>query len=352
MKTNRRQFVEVLEKLSPSLGTNVFMPEFQYFQVEGDHIQTFDGVMIADSVSLLDTGLACSIPKGVLGLLSSLDTEEVDLAVKDGELQVKTNKLEGKFSVVTPPKFQPLTSMDTKDMKLVNPKLVDDVVAGLGFCRFGVSKDAAAGPLCGVQINKDTIFSSDRYRVVKWNLDGNTEITCSVPLKFADLLKKNQDKISKLGCMKNETFIAILDDGTYISTCLLQGQYPDLLKYFPDSMNYEQVEFGSSLPPVVDRHLVLLQDMNPLDRVMIIEIKQGICTLTSKVPEKSNLVEQIDVVMGGDSEIGFSVNPTFLKEILSKCSNFKYFDDTQDSNKGLILFETDKLQYLMRAGVL
>ena len=89
----------------------------------------------------------------------------------------------------------------------------------------------------------------------------------------------------------------------------------------------------------------MLKDVNSVDRETTIEAKEGICTLTSKVPERSNLVEHIDVKMEKGSEISFSVNPTFLKEISSRCSSFKYFDN------GLILFETEKLQYLMRAAV-
>lgn len=338
MKINREQFVEVLGKVSPALGSSVLVPEFQYFQIQGDHIQATDGVVIIDSMFLADTGLECSIPKEVLTLLTSLDTEEVDLVVKDGKLGVRTTKLEGEFAVLVPPKFQQLSSI-----KLIDSKLIDDVVEGLGFCRFVASRDLASGPKCGVQINGDTIFSTDRYRVMKWNLNGDTGVVCSVPIKFIDLLKRNQSRISKLGYAENETLVTILDDGTYISTCLLKGEYPKLLQYFPDSAEYKQVEFGGSLTLAIDRHLVLLKDVNPSDREMVVGIKEGICTLTSKVPERSNLVEHIDVKMGKDSEIGFSVNPTFLQEISRRCSNFKYYDN------GLILFETDKLQYVMRA---
>lgn len=344
MKINRKQFVEVLEKVSPALGTNVLVPELQYFQVEGDRVQVSDGVLIIDSVFPMDTGLKCSIPKGVLSLLTSLDVEEVDLVVENGKLGVRTTKLEGEFAVLTPPKFQPLNSMEAKDMKPVASTLIDDVVEGLGFCRFGVSKDMAGGPICGIRIDGGAVFSTDRYRVVKWNLSEYAGITCSIPLKFVDMLKRNQNRISELGCLENEALVAILDDGTYISTCLLKGVYPNLLEYFPDPViDYKQVEFGESLALAVDRHLVLLKDVNPSDRETEVEIKEGICTFTSKVLEKSNLVERVDVKMEKDSEISFSVNPTFLHEISSRCSSFKYFDN------GLILFETEKLQYLMRA---
>ena len=345
MKINRKQFVEALQKLSPALGINILVPEFQYFQIEGNHIQAFDGVLLADLILPMDIGLTCAIPREVLGLLSSLSVEEVDLVIKNDDLQVRTDKLEGKFSVIIPPKFQSLSQIDADDVKFIDPELFTDVVEGLSFCRFGVSKDATAGPKCGVHICKDKIFSTDRYRVVKWNLDADSKVECSIPLKFIDLLRRNRNEISSLGCIEDKTLIMILKDGTYISTCLLQGEYPKLLQYFPDSVDYKQVEFGESLVSIIDRHLALLKDVNSVDRETMIEAREGVCTLTSEVPERSNLVESIDVEMENGAEISFSVNPTFLKEISSRCSSFKYFD------KGLILFETEKLQYLMRAAI-
>lgn len=344
MKVNRQIFVEILEKLVPVLGNNPLMPEFQYFQIEGNHIQVTNGILLADLICSIDTGLCCAIPKEVFDLLSSLDMEEVDLEVVGSELQVKTNKIEGRFIVSTPPKFQQLPVDDNNDYGRVDPLLISDVVEGLGFCRFGVSKDVTAGPYCGVQINGDKIFSTDRYRVVKWSLEEDSGIECVIPVKFIDLLKKYQHNVTSLASIGSKSFTAVLDDGTLISTCLIQGEYPELLQYFSSSEKYEQIEFGEKLTSVIERHLDLLKDINSLDRIMLIEIKGGVCTLTSKVPEKANLVEQIDVKSVEDLILGFSVNPTFLKEIASRCSSFKYFDE------GLILFEAEKLQYLMRSG--
>jgi len=344
MKINRQILVATLEKLVPMLGNNPLQPEFQYFQIEGTHFQVTDGVLLVDTSGLIDTGLCCSVPKEVFGLLDSLKVEEVNLEVIEGELQVKTNKIEGKFSVLTPPKFQQLPYSISEDVSCIESSIIRDVIEGLGFCQFGVSRDIAAGPYCGVQINGRNIFSTDRYRIVKWDLEKDTGIKCAVPVKFIDLLKKYRDNIVSLGVVGSTNFVGVLDDKTCISTCLIQGEYPELLQYFSRSKKYEQIEFGGKLAPVVERHSALLKDIDQFDRTMLIKIGGGTCTLTSNVPEKSNLVEQVDVELREDLKLSFSVNPTFLKEIAGRCSGFKYFDG------GLILFEADKLQYLMRSG--
>lgn len=344
MKVNRKQFIDILEKLSPALGVNPLAPELQYFQIDKGHIQAFDGVLLVDTMTPTGLDFTCAIPREVLSLLASLDTEEIDLVIEGSELRVRTSKLEGKFSLLPLSRFQPLSLVDMGNMKLIDSKLIDDLVEGFSFCKFGVSRDITMGPICGVRIDRGVLFSTNRYRVVKWNLSRDSGIMCSVPLGFIGLLERNQSEISTLGCIEGETLVAILNDGTYISTCVLQGVYPDLQKYFPEAVDYKQIEFDESLTLVIDRHLILLKDIDPSDRRVIVEVRKGVCTFTSKVPEKSNLVERIDVKMKAGLELSFSVNPTFLKEVLSRSSSFKYFDE------GLILFETNKFQYLMRTG--
>jgi len=347
MKIDRKEFVEVLEKVRPGIGGNVLVPEFQYFQIDGSRIQTTDGTVVITAKFPLDTGLNCSVPQEVFRLLASLDAEIVDLVVENDMLSVKTSKLEGEFAVLTPAKFKVLDTVDAEDVKLVDPELINDVVEGLGFCRFAASKDKTSGPRTGVQINGNTLFSTDRYRVLKWNLDGDTGIKSSVPIKFIDILKRYQSRISQLSCLETiKTFVAALDDDTCISTSLIDGEFPKVLKYFPDpSAEYKCVEFENNLSFAIDRHSGLLGAVDACDREMLVEARAGICTLTSQVPEKSNLVEQVDVEMVAGEEISFSVNPIFLQEITSRCSSFKYFTN------GLILFETKKFRYVMRAVV-
>jgi hypothetical protein len=344
MKINRQVLVAVLEKLAPLLGNNPIMPEYQYFQIDGDHIQVTNGSLLGDIVCSIDTGLNCSVPKEVFDLLASLDVEEVDLKVTGTELQIKTNKIEGKFTVISPSTFKSLPKVDKNDPGSIDPLMIRDVINGLGFCRFGVSKDIASMHYCGVQLNGDKIFSTDRWRVVKWDLVEDVKVKCVVPVKFIDLLKKYQSDVIYLAVIENE-ITATLADGFLITATLIPGEkYPDLLPHFSSSEKYEEIRFDGNLTPIVERHSVFLKDISPLDRVMLIEIEDGVCTFTSKVPERSNLVEKIGTKSEAELKLGFSVNPTFLREIANKCSSFKFFDN------GLILFEADKLHYLMRTG--
>jgi len=349
MKIDRKQFVEVLRRLSPALGINKLVPEFQYYQIEGNHIQAFNGVMLADTLLPMDLDFACAIPKELLDLLVSLEVDEVDLVVTEDEIEVRTSKLEGKFAILPEPKFQTLGLLAAENAHIIDAALVDDIIEGLNFCAFGVSDDATAGPLCGVQINRNTLYSTDRYRVVRWSLGGDSGIKCSVPPKFIHMLKRYQDEIDTLGYIEDDQLIAILNDEMYISSCVLEGEYREVEQYFPNSDNYEHVEFGEEFVSAVERHLVLLKTVDPLDRETTIKIADGSCILISRVPEKSNLVENIPVTVDKNTVINFVINLTFLREVVSRCKSFKYFVDDQKSDNGLVLFETDKLRYLLRA---
>lgn len=353
MKIDRNTFVAILEKLAPILGNNPLVPGDQYFQIEGKHIQVTNGRILVDLICSIDTGLHCSVPKEVLDLLSSLSAEEVDLEVKEDELRVRTNKIKGKFSVLTPPTFKPLPEVDTEKGARIDPLLLNDVIDGLGFCRFGVSKDAASGPYCGVQINGSKIFSTDTFRVVQWNLKEDLGLVCTVPVRFIDVLKRCQRDVESLTVDVNKGVLAAaLADGTRVFVEALLGDYPKLAQYFSCSGEYEQVRFGDKLAPIIERHSSLLKNIDALDRIMLIEIEDGVCTLTSEVPEKANLVEQIDVETSKNFNVAFTVNPTFLREVATRSSSFKFFPEisAEGASAGLILFESEKFQYLMRSG--
>lgn len=345
MKVNRKQLVDVLEKVAPALGFNVLVPEFQNFQIDGNRIQTTDGVMLIDTALPVDTELKCAIPGApFLHLLQSLNDEEVELIYKDGTLSVKTNRVKGVFTTST------ITSLKNIDDLLQEPVVgisgnLSDLIQGFGFCRFGVSEDKTSGPLCGVRIESDSVFGTDRYRIVKWSLKTASSIKCSLPLKFVNVVLKYKDEILSMHYVEDERFIVMLEDGTYIGTAVLAGDYPDLLQYFPNASvaSYREVELVDDLTDVLERHISFLKNVNEIDKEITIKICKDKCIVSSIDKELGTLREELKVSSEEDPEVEFHVNPVFLKDIMRVCSSFKYY-----AYEGLVLFKADELEYLVQ----
>jgi len=347
VKISRADLIDCLRKVAPAIGVSPFVPEFHYFRISGERVQAFDGSMVIDATCRENTGLNCMVPKSFLQLLETLDDDEVELICEENKLIVKTNAVKGTFAVLDKVKFEELVSFSDKNVDAYtshNPEeAYSDLVDALNFCRLAVSKDETSGAICGVRIARNYVLSTDRYRIMKWELKKPVPFECSVPLKFIDMLSRNKDEIDVVGCVDGEKLAAVLKDGTYVHTALLEGDYPDLLQYFPDSDDYQGVDFGSELDVTLERHINFLKDVDFTDKETSILIQKDKCILTTIHKELGVLEEEFDLLRPAEVEVKFVVNPVFLRDVVKKCSLMKYFVEKQ-----LILFESKVFQYLIQ----
>jgi hypothetical protein len=344
MKMNRKNLVNSLEKVYPVVGVNVLVPEFQCFQFKGKIVQAYDGIMRIHTELPEDTEFECGVPGApILSLLRSLAEEEVELVQSESSILVKAGGLKGSFTIQK--------SIDVRDIEI--PQLVyddkskiEDIVEGLNFCRLAVSKDETAGPICGVMINKDTLLSTDRYRIACWSLGSSFDgLVCILPLKLISIMIKNRHEISAIGYDKeSNSFVVLLEDGTRIASSTYEGEYRDVLQYFPATGSpFVEIKFISGLGDVLERHTIFLANVNPIDKEIVLEVCKNKCTVISKNAELGELVEELEITENLNSNFTFNVNPVFLKDVSGVCSSIKYFPDT-----GLTLVEKGSLRYLLQ----
>lgn len=344
MKVNLKKFVEVLEKVLPALGAGGLVPEYKCFHIDGKEIWATDGTLVINSSFDLDTELECSVYGApFLHLLRSLDVEEVDLIHKDGELKVVTDKVKGVFTT--------LSSTDVKknvasEKDIVISEDYTDLIKGLSLCRYSVSKDETLGPLCGVMIEGGTLLSSDRYRIALYKLKEKYPVKCSLPLKFVSVMIKNKDGIDSMSYIPDDRFTIVLTDGTRISTLILVGEHPDLLKYFPSGLtSRKEVTLVDSMSDVLERHISFLGSVDPVDKEILVKIGNNECMFVSVDKELGTLAEEVEVQtsLEEDQEIEFSINPIFLREVSRLCPGFNYYVEEK-----IVLFEVDGLRYLVQ----
>jgi len=340
MKVNREKLVDALEKVAPALGFNILVPEFHYFQIDRNRVQATDGVLLIDTSLPEDVNFSCAVP-GVpfLHLLKNLNDEEVELVHKDDTLKVRTDRVKGTFTTAV------LKLKETADLQRAEKLSTDlpGLLQGLNYCRFGVSRDETLGPCCGVRVDNNYILSTDRYRIARWDLEESCGVKNSLPLKFIETILKNQTAVSELYCQKDEQFVVILNDGTYIGTSVLVGDYPDLVQYFPTSDNYRGVDLDVDLQDVLERHISFLKNVVLVDKEISVKILKGKCIITSEDKELGTLSEELEISSSKEEEVEFTINPVFLRDIAPECSGFKYY-----AEKGLVLFEFKNLKYLVQ----
>jgi len=344
MKVNRKQLVESLELVYPAVGVSAFVPEFQNFRFYDDKVQATDGVMKIETVLPDEMNLKCSVPAApFLHLLKSLDEDEIELSLDKNELSVITDKIEGTFVTAPIDKFNFVVVPD----EMIEGTYHESLIDGFKFCRYGVSKDQTLGPLCGVRLNEKNMFSSDRFRILKWNFQESflySGFGCSLPLKFVNTLIKYKDKLTAVWYLKDKMVGVVLAGGdTQIVTDILTGEYPDLGEYFSSLSDSIEIEFSFGLQDVLERHITFLSDVDSIDKEIMICVEKDLCIFTTSSKSLGILTEKLKLVNPVDTKIEFCINPLLLKDIVNQVSSFKYY-----TKEKLVLLETENGQCLVQ----
>lgn len=343
MKVNRKQLVESLELVYPAVGISAFVPEFQNFRFYGDKVQATDGVMKIETTLSKDIDLKCSVPAApFLHLLRSLDEDEIELSLDKNELSVITDKIEGTFATAPIDKFNPVIIPD----KAIHGIYHESLIEGFNFCKYGVSKDQTLGSLCGVKINEKNMFSSDRFRISKWNFQELFYLpgfVCSLPLKFVNTLIKYKDQLKGIWYVKNKMMGALAGKNTQIVTDILTGDYPKLDEYFSSLGEYIEIEFSSGLQSVLERHITFLSDVDSIDKEITIRVEKDTCVFATSSKSLGTLTEKLKLVNPVTTKIEFCISPLLLKDIINQVSSFKYF-----TKEKLVLLETENGQCLVQ----
>jgi len=341
---DRKVLVNVLSQMKNVVGNNQLVPEYHDFQFDGDHVQATNGSLLMDIHLPFDTGLHCAVPVKFLTLLSGVSGDIISVEATEKKVTIKSNRVLGTFEV-RPSCFEIVAesdvSEDLEDLQKLNH--ISELVDGLVVVSFGTSPDKASGTYQGVRIKDSRLYSTDRYRVVKWELGFPTGLDVIITTSFIQLLKKHKDSLVYLGPGTNKTFIAKTKEGMTIVSSVIPGKFPELDQYFEVGADSIQVTFGKALWPTIERHVQVLEPIDLYERITKIEIRDGGAILTSEMPQHSEVTEDIDIIEEINVRLTFWLNPTFLKEIVGFCKGFFFYPDS-----GLILFVSDKLTYLMR----
>jgi hypothetical protein len=304
---------------------------------------------IQTSLGEVDLKLNCAVA-GVpfLALLENLNVKDVDIeyVVESKGVIVKNLRGTVKGNFVTMQENAPLSVPVLQKEMFTSEEKIRSLLSGLGFCRYNVSKDSTTGPLCGLHVKEGNIFSTDRFRIMRYTFSDDSFLSscCTLPIKFVNALLKVGSEIKEIG-IEGSVVLAVLKDGTKIWSGLLIGDYMDLDPYIPnDVSSFQSIQFPEKIKGILAKHIAFLKDVDPVDKDIKVLLEKGNCTFVSVDKNLGNLSETIDVTSTIEDKIEFVVNPLFLDDISNICSEFFYKD-------GLVVFKTDKLTYLVKAKV-
>lgn len=346
MKLNRQSFLAKLELVYPAIAVNPVVAHYSYFKITKgstdaiDKLQAYNGLVIMETELVEGVEHACAIPaEPFIKLLRSLNDEEIELIFKADEVKVKAKTIKGKFTVLDE---VPVKDIPISDALIEDKAILSDLLDGFKACALYVNKDKTSGATRGVRIDKGNIVGTDSFRVALYQLDKSMPFTCSIPTKFTDIVLKKRDELKSLSYIKDEGFVAILNDGTLIGTKVYLGTYPPYLDYFPTSDDYVKMDFiDEEMLLAMDRHIAFLSRLDLINKEIHVHIIGDKCITTSKDELVGELIDEASVSSDEDLNVEFPINPIYLKNIVGVCSCFKYFPEM-----GLVLLEADKIRYI------
>lgn len=284
-------------------------------------------------------------------LLKKLTVKDISLDISEFVLKIVGKNIEGEFAIApATPDIIPQMK-DSLEVPLDNFK---DLAEGLKFCRLGVAPDGTVGPLSGVHIFNDSLWSCDNYRILNWKLKSDLGLNCCVPVKLVEIFHNYQDEVESMRFKAGKNYGGCLGlslkDSTSIWAACIEGEYKDISSFMPDGDGAEVIELPEDFPSALDRHLGNLKDVKNDSKEVKFEVRSDDLVTSSQkfaVSSESDrkLVELVPLkVERTGTGFEFYVNPILLKDIVGLALNFNFFPES-----GIVLFSTDQFRYLIRA---
>lgn len=338
MELNRSKLVEDLSFFEKALGRNALFPMFQCFHIVGSSVLATDGSCMITGDLEADSGLNCSVPgRELLSLIKGLDSEKVELIQKRDKVHVETIPVRTTAKFLTVGESQSLRFPSYEGLKWFD--VPEGLLTGLRCCSFAVASDETSGVLTGVYVVNDEVYGTDKSRAARFFLEKPVDFDAVVPVRFVEIVDSCFDDIESTAITENRIYIR-LNNGTHVSSGLLEGNYPSLDQYFPNSESMERVEFEKEIASTIERHVSFLSGTRKIDKHTELTIQGDLCKWLS-IDKGLGRIEDVTSLKNKPSEdLVIALNPEFLKEI--NFSKFYY-----DPKEGKILIKEGDLEYLV-----
>ena len=300
----------MLEKLKPGILTKEVVEGLSYFYFSGSEIVTYN-----DKISIqhpLKTDFQLFVKaQDLYKLISKLTVEEIALFEKDSKLHVQCKTLKANLSTIEDSEIK--TRIDNVSDSLKKAKwktLPDNFSDSISLCMFTASKQESEGTLTCVYVKGKDCISSDNTRVSHAILNSDVD---NLFLKASEI--KNLIAITPSKYAVTNSWIHFKNkDKCIFSIRNIVGDYPDYLQFF--DFEGTEVKLPKEIIEGIDITSIL---SDPSDPSVKFKITKGFCTLS--VNSEAGTITHRSKIDYKDKDINFTINPNFLKEMMSHSSS-------------------------------
>lgn len=333
MKFQRKELVDILSAVRPALSKKDIVEQATHFIFTKDRLTTYNDYICISHP--LKSGLECSVDADKLfRVLSNIQEGEVDLSYDGKQMLVKSGKVRSGLAALKEGEVNKYITDLGKDYEGKKWKsLPEDFSEGIFLCMFSAARDMSTGPLTGVHVEGESIFSSDDLRISNYKMSSKIDDELLIPVK--SIIELVKFKINKYIVTKSWVHFKTKDEVTF-SSRILKDKFPDATKFFETEGT--AVRFPKEMQSVIKVVSVLAEGDIDIDRKIQVSVGNGVITCRGE-REIGWIERDIETKYKGRA-ITFNINPLFLHQVLDKSAKM-----TVGENKAL--FETEKFRHVM-----
>jgi len=315
MNFNRKELVDVLEKLEPAIAKKDVLVLAQSFVFRGNTICACNDEIYIQC--LLQNDLTGAVKaQEFLGLLAKTSSSDVELEVKDNELKIKTKS--SRAGIVFDPELIPPLDIikPTKDWK----RLPEDFLEAVSFCQFTTVNDVTKPFLSMVRVHKNRAMSSDGYRAT-WRKMGG-EIDDELLIRSGIVLELVNHKPIRYFVDDSWVHFANADKDIF-SYRLVDCEYPDLAKFF--KVTGTPIELKEGLLDIIEKAKLFTKSEFKTDLQVWVKLTDGELIVESN-GEHGWFKQRTKIGYKGEP-VTFSVQPDFLRDMLAIMTECELAED-------------------------
>ena len=306
MKINKQELAKALETVRPGLANKEMIEQSTSFAFMDGRVVTYnDKISISHPVPNLDLTGAVKAEQ-LYKFLAKLNKDEIDLSIKENEIQLKAGKAKAGLALQEEIKL-PLEEIgETGKWK----KAPDGLKNVMKFAMFSCSSDMSRPVLTCVYVGKaGDIVSCDNYRVTKCTTKKSPVNSFLIPARSVkELVRYDFTHIAEGdGWMHFKT-----QDETIFSCRLVGDNYPDVTGLL--DVKGKQVKLPSSLEDVLDRAMIFSKRDHALDELINVKIAEKRVKIQAE--GDSGWFEEQSPTKYTDDPLNFKINPNMLKDII------------------------------------
>lgn len=321
---NRKELLNALTVVKPGVANKDLVEAMTYFFFTGTHVVSYNDVISIQFPIKTDFSSFVNA-NDLYKLLSKITSEDVQFTLNDSKLMLKASKVKSTFATITDDKIlKRLDSINESVSSAKFLKLPNDFVEAVNLCSFVASKNESDQALTCVSINLTDVISSDNMRIARTSLEKKMK---PMLLKASEI--KSLLAINPAAYALTDSWIHFKSkEGCIFSIRRVKGNYPDFGKHI--DFDGTDVTLSTSIVEGIELATIFVDSDD--DKKIVVSLKKGQVRIFKENESGSNeFREEMDY---DGPDISFSINPDFLKEMLSHSTTIKVGTDRAKLTSG------------------